>query len=694
MSYKIESPLPVIEGGIGVRANTTYAVLCGGTTGTGPVQSIASVGTTGQVLTSNGPGALPTFQTGVVGEVGTLTGNSGGAVSPSAGNINIVGDGTDITIVGNPGTNTLTASLVSGSGFVKTLTGSTSGGAISPSAGNININAGTNITVVGTANTLTINTTDAVADSFVTDSGTATPSSGVLNIITGNSTQHAGSSVSFSGSGNTVEFNVTDSGQNIIMGKLAGNSSVSGTDNTVLGSGAANSFTSAFSNTLIGFSAGFSMTFGGSNVFVGASAGQNLISGTENVLIGRNAGLNYSTTETSNICIGSEVEGTATESNVLRIGVTTGTAAGNLNKSFIAGIYGITPDTADGIPVYIGSDGQLGTVGSGGGGGITSITGDSGGAQTGPAITLTAINVSGSSVSFSGSSNVVTLNQNTILGMNAGNASIVSNGGNANTLLGYGAAPSLTTGSNNAIIGSYCGSSIDMGNENVIVGYGSARTMSSGVANSIVGSQTGASMTVGNFNAIFGSENGGDLVDGSYNTLLGYLAGNAYTGTESSNILINAQGVSGESNVLRLGDATGTGTSQLNAAFIAGIYGITPATADGIPIFIGSDGQLGTVGTLNLSYTNVSSSPYVVLSTDNYLSVDTSTIAITIELPNAATLGRTYVIKDRIGLASTNHITVTTVGGAVNIDGTTTYVMNTAFESIDIIGNGSTYEIF
>ena len=182
--------------------------------------------------------------------------------------------------------------------------------------------------------------------------------------------------------------------------------------------------------------------------------------------------------------------------------------------------------------------------------------------------------------------------------MNAGNASIVSNGGNANTLLGYGAAPSLTTGSNNAIIGSYCGSSIDMGNENVIVGYGSARTMSSGVANSIVGSQTGASMTVGNFNAIFGSENGGDLVDGSYNTLLGYLAGNAYTGTESSNILINAQGVSGESNVLRLGDATGTGTSQLNAAFIAGIYGITPATADGIPIFIGSDGQLGTVGTL------------------------------------------------------------------------------------------------
>lgn len=37
-------------------------MLCGGTTSTGAIQSIASVGTAGQVLTSNGAGALPTFQ--------------------------------------------------------------------------------------------------------------------------------------------------------------------------------------------------------------------------------------------------------------------------------------------------------------------------------------------------------------------------------------------------------------------------------------------------------------------------------------------------------------------------------------------------------------------------------------------------------------------------------------------------------
>lgn len=55
--------LPVVAGGTGVTSATAYAVLCGGTTSTGPFQSIASVGTSGQILTSNGAGALPTFQT-------------------------------------------------------------------------------------------------------------------------------------------------------------------------------------------------------------------------------------------------------------------------------------------------------------------------------------------------------------------------------------------------------------------------------------------------------------------------------------------------------------------------------------------------------------------------------------------------------------------------------------------------------
>lgn len=54
--------LKVAKGGTGAASATAYAVLCGGTTSTAAHQSIASVGTAGQVLTSNGAGALPTFQ--------------------------------------------------------------------------------------------------------------------------------------------------------------------------------------------------------------------------------------------------------------------------------------------------------------------------------------------------------------------------------------------------------------------------------------------------------------------------------------------------------------------------------------------------------------------------------------------------------------------------------------------------------
>lgn len=65
--------LPVAGGGTGVATLTTYAPLFGGTTGTGAIQS-GTVGTSGQVLTSNGAGVLPTFQAaGGGGSVATDT---------------------------------------------------------------------------------------------------------------------------------------------------------------------------------------------------------------------------------------------------------------------------------------------------------------------------------------------------------------------------------------------------------------------------------------------------------------------------------------------------------------------------------------------------------------------------------------------------------------------------------------------
>ena len=63
----VAGTLNVANGGTGNSSATAYALLAGGTTSTGAFQSLASLGTSGQVLVSNGSGALPTFQSIVSG---------------------------------------------------------------------------------------------------------------------------------------------------------------------------------------------------------------------------------------------------------------------------------------------------------------------------------------------------------------------------------------------------------------------------------------------------------------------------------------------------------------------------------------------------------------------------------------------------------------------------------------------------
>jgi len=58
----LTTDLAVDHGGSARSSATAYSVICGGTTATAAHQSVASVGTAGQALLSNGAGALPTFQ--------------------------------------------------------------------------------------------------------------------------------------------------------------------------------------------------------------------------------------------------------------------------------------------------------------------------------------------------------------------------------------------------------------------------------------------------------------------------------------------------------------------------------------------------------------------------------------------------------------------------------------------------------
>lgn len=176
---------------------------------------------------------------------------------------------------------------------------------------------------------------------------------------------------------------------------------------------------------------------------------------------------------------------------------------------------------------------------------------------------------------------------------------------------------------------------------------------------------------------------------------------NIFTSSSGDTVTIDVNGTTNHS--LLVGNATGSINSlgvATNGQLPIGSTGADPVLSTltagtGVSITNGAGSiTIGASGTSTLNYTNVNTSPYVVTATDTYLGVDSSGGAIQINLPNAPAIGRVFYIKDRTATADTNNITVTTVGGVVNIDGATTFVMNTEYESINVLFDGTTYQIF
>lgn len=126
--------------------------------------------------------------------------------------------------------------------------------------------------------------------------------------------------------------------------------------------------------------------------------------------------------------------------------------------------------------------------------------------------------------------------------------------------------------------------------------------------------------------------------------------------------------------------------------------------ANNLNVF-GSDGvttsSSGSTITITLSglvaeYTNVTfaMSPYTVTATDYFLSVDATGGAVTINLPDTPTTNRQFVIKDRLGQAATNNITVKSLTSLSTLDGQPDYTFVDDYESLECLYHGSNYEIF
>lgn len=62
LASNVTGTLPVANGGTGLSTTTAYGLIAAGTTATGNFQQVSGTGNSGQLLTSNGAGALPTWQ--------------------------------------------------------------------------------------------------------------------------------------------------------------------------------------------------------------------------------------------------------------------------------------------------------------------------------------------------------------------------------------------------------------------------------------------------------------------------------------------------------------------------------------------------------------------------------------------------------------------------------------------------------
>jgi hypothetical protein len=168
-----------------------------------------------------------------------------------------------------------------------------------------------------------------------------------------------------------------------------------------------------------------------------------------------------------------------------------------------------------------------------------------------------------------------------------GNAALLGNtSGASGTAVGASALLSNTTGSFNTAVGESALFQNSTGTHGTAVGYQSLYA-STADDNTAEGYQSLSSDNSGAGNTGVGYLALNHNTTGNYNVALGEHAGWQLT-TGCCNIDIGNAGVAGEAATIRIGNGNQT------RAFVTGIRGITTGTADGVPVLIDSNGQLGT----------------------------------------------------------------------------------------------------
>lgn len=143
---------------------------------------------------------------------------------------------------------------------------------------------------------------------------------------------------------------------------------------------------------------------------------------------------------------------------------------------------------------------------------------------------------------------------NYFIGHESGSKIPKVSGGLYNSVIGYQAGKSLTSGGNNTILGHLAGTSTTSGNNNILIGDMAGLNLTTGQHNTLIGSSAGKNHTDQEFNVMIGTSSGSNINavywNGSFNTFLGINSGyqirnskeNVFLGTNAGYWLDNGQG--------------------------------------------------------------------------------------------------------------------------------------------------------
>ena len=170
---------------------------------------------------------------------------------------------------------------------------------------------------------------------------------------------------------------------------------------------------------------------------------------------------------------------------------------------------------------------------------------------------------------------------NALFGTSTGNfntgigaGALVLNNADSNTAVGAAALLLNTAGIENSALGTAALVNNDNGASNTAVGTFALQTNTNGGGNTALGAMA-LQNSIGDFNNAFGANAGTD------------------PGIGSNNVYIGDPGFGGDENVISIGGIAASGIDY-TATYIGGIFGASVNTGTALPVYVDTDGHLGT----------------------------------------------------------------------------------------------------